>query len=89
MNPYQKAMLKPRGPVQDNPAAASESGDTIFVPKSMCAGMEYKKGQEVMLKAKVASVGSKIGLTPIEIVNDNEEEMGESEAEMPEMGDEE
>jgi len=77
-NPYMEAIAKPRGAVQENPAVESANGETIFIPKAMCGG-EHKKGDEIMLKAKIVSMGSKIGLTPLSIVGQNEDEMGQDE----------
>lgn len=80
-NSYMMGVASPRKPVIKNPMVQSEGGDTIYLPKEMYQG-KCENGKEVFVKAKVTSMGSKIGLTPMEIVDnisgDTEEDATEN-----------
>lgn len=69
----------PRVPANVNPM--TQQGDTFFLDPGMFEnGEKCEVGDEVMLKATIQSKGSKIGLTPVEIVMEAEspeEEAGE------------
>ncbi len=73
--------VKPRIPEDKDPR--TQQGETFFVdPGLLHEGYKCKKGEELMVRAKVVSIGSKIALTPLEVVPDNggdEEVDGEEE----------
>lgn len=74
------AVAAPRTPVDSLPM--TQQADTFFLDPSMLPeGMECKEGDELLLKTKVGKPGSKIPLTPIEVVMEGEgpeEEASES-----------
>lgn len=74
------AASTPKTPVDINPT--TQSGDTFFLsPDLLPEGYKCKVGDELMLRVSVKSKGSKIGLTPIEVVEDNSAMDGGGEAE--------
>jgi hypothetical protein len=72
------AEMRPKQGPDENPL--SQDGNAFLVsPDLFPEGHECKVGDEVMVKAKVKSVGSKIALTPVEVSatsygDDSEEE---------------
>lgn len=63
----------PRTPEDKDPR--SQQGDTFFVdPAMLHEDHKCRKGDELMVRARVQSVGSKIALTPLEISYDNAKE---------------
>ena len=66
-----ESVVMPRTPIDKNPM--TQDGETIFIDPSLGGtDKKYKKGDEIMLHARVDSVGSKIGLTPLEICDTND-----------------
>jgi len=68
--------VRPRTPVDKNPM--SQDGETLFVdPALFSSEKEPKKGDKVLIRATVLSIGSKIALTPSEVsdINGQEQEM--------------
>lgn len=60
----------PRTPEDKDPR--SQQGDTFFVdPALLHEQKKCRKGDELMIRARVQSVGSKIALTPLEVMYDN------------------
>lgn len=89
-NAYEGALKAPQGgqsPIPDPPLPRqapnvnpmTQNGDVFFVDPSLFSDKNCKVGDEVLLKATVQSKGSKVGLTPVEIVMEGEsgEEMGD------------
>lgn len=65
-------------PEMMNPASHTLDGSEIYLDRKFF-GKECKAGEEIMLRATVADVGSKITLIPQEVVpTDEEEAEGES-----------
>ena len=63
----------PRVPANENPM--TQQGDIFFLDPSMLPdGDNCKVGDEIMLKASIQSKGSKIGLQPIEVVMESDDE---------------
>lgn len=71
--------VEPRTPVDKDPT--TQAGDKFFLDPSMLPdGKKCKKGEELTLRVRVDSIGSKIALTPLEVLGENNgEEMGEVE----------
>ncbi len=81
---YQSAQSKPKTPVDMNPT--SQDGDTFFMdPALLPEGHKCKVGEELLLRVSVKSKGSKIGVTPIEVV-ENETPEEDAPAESGPMG---
>ena len=71
----------------DDPRNQDEDGTCMYLDKGMF-GSHVAKGDEVMIRGTVKSLGSKIGVVPDEIVKDHEEqEEGEEEDGSEEHGD--
>lgn len=65
--------ILPRTPEDKDPR--SQQGDTFFIdPALLHEEHKCRKGDEIMVKARVQSVGSKIALTPLEVSYDNMKE---------------
>lgn len=79
------AAAKPKTPVDMNPT--SQDHDTYFMsPDLLPEGKKCQVGDEILVRMAVKSKGSKIGLTPIEVVDENTTTDGvEEEAEDLEM----
>lgn len=45
----------------------TQDGDVFFLDPDMWPEGKWKKGQTITVKARVESIGSKIGLTPVEV----------------------
>ena len=76
--PSPQPPLQPRIP--QNVSPMTQQGETFFLDPAMFEDDECNVGDEVMLKCTIQSKGSKIGMTPVEVVmegegpDDNEEE---------------
>ncbi len=78
MNPEEMSLrdkyqgAKPKTPVDMNPT--SQNGDTFFMsPDMLPEGYKCQVGDELMVRMAVKSKGSKIGLTPVEVVSEEHE----------------
>ena len=71
---------KPRKPVEQDPRSQQDE-ECFFDPELFEEHGKPKKGEEVLIKFEVTSVGSKVAAKPIEVVmeSDDDEEDGEDE----------
>lgn len=67
--------------MQTDEDPTTQEGDTFFLDPEMWPMGKWKKGQTVTVRAKVNSLGSKIGLTPLEVEYNNPDTEGRDSSE--------